>query len=85
MWDLGDLHPWGGLHPRGEICIGGSASGVGGLGRPPVPAYRGGGSAWDTTENSQQAGGTHSTGMHSCLFVQQYIEIGNACAVASPL
>ena len=49
----GGLHP-GGLYQRGLH--------LGGLGRPPsIPL--------DTMGCSQQAGETHPTGMHSCLFI----------------
>ena len=62
------LHPGGGdLHPRGRgsISKGGKAGPPGFLTRGWAdPPSR---DTWDTMEYSQQADGTHPTGMHSFL------------------
>ena len=51
------VHGEGGMHgKRGGIC------GEGGM-------HGKGGHAWDMTRYGQLAGGTHPTGMHSCLQV----------------
>ena len=56
------MHPggsesWGwGLHPGGGVCIQGGWTAL------PHPRY-----TWNTTGYGKQAGGTHPTGMHSCL------------------
>ena len=43
----------------------------GGVLQTPPPIY----GTWDTTGYGQRAGGTHPTGMHSCLKDVQYCEV----------
>ena len=50
---------------RGGVCLQGGLH-PGGLGRPPRQS--------DTTGCGQQAGGTHPTGMHSCVYLFYKVE-----------
>ena len=69
-------HMTGDLHPGGSPFEGSASRGVciqEGLGRPHLVCIGGGlgrpsfQDTWDTTGYGQQAGGTHLTGMLSCL------------------
>ena len=74
------LHPGGGsasgwacigvgLHRGGSASRGAESRGgphPGGLGRPPQ---------LDTTRYGQRAGGTHPTGMHSCLNIKNKVTL----------
>ena len=57
----------GGASSGGVLSPGGGASCRGVL--PPRGLPRGGGAGGDTPGTATAAGGTHPTGMHSCLYM----------------
>ena len=69
----GCLHP-GGLHQGGSASGGGGVCMQKGLGRPPS----------DSMGHGQRAGGTHPTGMHSCV-VSIFLPLCSLRAVDSRL
>ena len=56
------------VHSGGMVCIQGGLLPGGGGGETPSPR-----DTWDTMGYGKQAGGTHPTGMHSCLIFYHYI------------
>ena len=75
------LHPGVGLHRGGPasewVCIGGGLH-PGGPNPGGGPASRGVGQTppqLDTTRYGQRAGGTHPTGMHSCLNIKNKVTL----------
>ena len=69
------LHDQGGLHLG--VCIRGGSASRGSLGKSayegadPLPPR----DTWDTTGYGQQVGGTHSTGMFSCVILGLILKI----------